>query len=141
MPYDTRPVELPLDIEECRTAIWRSAGNITEAAAYLKIPSKRLRAFVKASKYLSAELAEAGEQIKDIAESVVLDALTDEDDKQRRDSMAKFVLTGPGKDRGYGSNNGGVKVNVAGDAKFEIAWGDGTKIGPAPPTIEGEVNR
>ena len=56
MTYSEMPPELPLDIEECRTAICMAAGNITEAAKLLKITSIRLRAFVKKSPYLSAEM-------------------------------------------------------------------------------------
>lgn len=142
MPYNQRPAELPLDIEECRTAIWRMRGNITKAAELLKVPSKRLRDFVKRSPYLSAEQAEANEQLKDIAEDVIYEALTDtSEDYSRRDAMAKFVMLGVGKDRGYGSG-GGASVSIKNTAggTINIAWADGTSIGPQPPTIDGEVN-
>lgn len=138
MPYDVRPTELPLDIEECRTALWRSAGNITKAAELLKVSSLRLRAFIRKSPYLSAEAAEAQEQIKDLAEDIVVEALTDSEDAQRRDAMAKFVLLGPGKDRGYGSGAPKVTINNQKGASMTIAWADGTSIGPQAPVIEHE---
>jgi hypothetical protein len=142
MPYDLRPTELPLDIEECRTALWRAEGNVTVAAQLLKVPSIRLRSFIKKSPYLSAELKEASEQIKDIAEAVIVEALTDSSDAARRDAMAKFYMLGPGKDRGYGSGGGtpNVTVNNKAGGTVQIAWADGTSVGPAPPTIEGSVN-
>lgn len=140
MPWDVRPTELPLDIEECRTAIWLSNGNVTEAAKVLKIPSGRLRQFVRKSPYLSAEVAEAQEQIKDIAEGVVLEALTDLEDAGRRDAMAKFVLLGPGKDRGYGTSAPKVTVNnTKGGNVVVVGWADGTTFQPQQKTIEGEV--
>lgn len=137
MPYSQRPVELPLDVEECRTALWLSDGNVTEAAKRLKINSGRLRNFIKSSRYLSAEQAEAQEQIKDMAEAVVRDALTDTEDKGRQDAMARFVLTGPGKDRGYGTGAPKVTINNGEGGTINIAWADGTEIGPR--TIEGEL--
>jgi len=137
MPYPERPVALPLDIEECRTAIWKCAGNITEAAKMLKVNSGRLRSFVMKSRYLVNELAEAKEQLKDMAEAVVVDALMDTEDKGRQDAMAKFVLLGPGKDRGYGSGAPKVTINNQQGGTVQIAWADGTAIGPAAP--EGKV--
>lgn len=130
MPWDNRPDALPLDIEECRTAIWTARGNITEAAKYLKISSIRLRSFVRRSPYLSAELAEAGEQIKDLAENIVYEALTDTQDTGRQDAMARFVLTGPGKDRGYGTGAPKVTINNQKGGQISLAWGDGTMFQP-----------
>jgi hypothetical protein len=43
MPYDERPMSLPLDVEECRTALWRVRGNVTEAAKLIKVHPNRLR--------------------------------------------------------------------------------------------------
>lgn len=130
MPWDARPDNMPLDIEECRTAIWQSRGNITEAAKRLKIPSSRLRNFVSRSAYLSAELAEAREQLIDMAENVVYEALSDTTDTSRQDSMARFVLSGPGKTRGYGTGSPKVTINNQKGATISIAWGDGTQFEP-----------
>lgn len=127
MPYEERPISLPLDVEECRTALWRCNGNVTDAARLLKVRSDRLRKFVKNSPYLSAQLVEAQETLKDLAEANVRDALMDQDDAARRDAMSRFVLTNLGTDRGYGQkgpNKGSVQF---GDIK--ISWGDGSDIG------------
>lgn len=146
MPYNERPPALPLDVEECRTAIWLTRGNITKAAEMLKTTSMRLRIFIKNSPRLSAELNEAKERILDIAEEVAYDALTDEQDPGRRDTMARFVMTNLGKDRGYGNGTGGVSLNVPKGGKILISWEDGTQIQGESPrtndnTIEGEVVR
>jgi hypothetical protein len=138
MPYSSRPLELPLDVEECRTALWIERGNITKAATRLKVDSARLRRFIKASRYLTEEQNEAREQLNDIAEDVVYDALTDESDNSRRDAMAKFVLLGPGKDRGYGTGAPKVTVNNNKGGTVIVGWADGTQFEPGT-TIEGEV--
>lgn len=143
-PYDMRPISMPLDVEECRTALWRCEGNVTKAAELMKVPSLRLRNFIKNSPRLSAEAKEARDQLVDIAETVVYDALTDEKDPGRRDNMARFVLNGVGRDRGYSAAaNGGGKVNVninGGD--LVISWADGQGFDGGqndPMTIEGEL--
>jgi hypothetical protein len=146
MPYSERPSELPLDTEECRTAIWMAAGNISEAAKLLKCTSIRLRNFVKKSPYLTAEMQEAADRLVDIAEANVKDALTDELDSSRRDTMSRFVLTNIGKHRGWGSaNNPGVAIRNSANGTIIVQWADGSQFGSAPeekggPIIEGEVN-
>lgn len=128
-PYDMRPDALPLNVEECRTALWRSRGNITKAAQLLKVPSRRLRDFVKKSPYLSEEAKEATEQLVDMAEDQIYDALNDADDKGRADAAAKFVLMGPGRDRGYGSGTK-VTVNNSKGGTVVVGWADGTQFSP-----------
>lgn len=139
MPWAERPAELPLNVEECRTAIWRCRGNITEAAQLLKITASRLRSFVKKSAYLSAEMQEAKEALVDIAEEIVYEALTDGDDAQRRDQMARYVLSSQGKARGWGSGkdapkNGSVTIN-----NITVSWGDGSMVSGPPANDQSEV--
>lgn len=130
MPYAERPSELPLDIEECRTALWMASGNISEAARILKITSIRLRNFVKKSAYLSAEMQEAADRLVDIAESNVKEALTDPLDAARRDTMSRFVLGNIGKARGWGSGgSGAVNIKNAGGGTIIVQWEDGSKFG------------
>jgi len=139
MPYDERPLELPLDVEECRTAIWMCAGNITDAAKLIKVTSIRLRNFVKKSPYLSAEMQEAADRLVDIAEKNVLDALTDEQDPSRRDTMSRFVLGNIGKARGWGSGSpASVNVRNSAGGTIIVQWADGSKFGD-DKTIDGEV--
>lgn len=127
MPFSERPSELPLDIEECRTALWLHRGNITEAAKRLKTSSSRLRAFIKGSPRLSAEVEEARQQLVDTAEDVAYEALTDEADPGRRDQMARFVMSNLGKDRGYGSGGSGVTLNLP-KGRVQIQWADGSSL-------------
>ncbi len=117
-PWDVRPAELPLDVEECRTALWQSAGNISEAAELLKTTPARLRAKVKSSAYLSQEIAEAREQLQDIAEKNVREAMLDNTDPGRRDSMSRFVLASLGRSRGYGNQLSKTQPGPSGPASF-----------------------
>lgn len=140
MPYSERPAELPLDTEECRTAIWMASGNISEAAKLLKITSIRLRNFVKKSPYLSAEMQEAADRMVDIAEQNVLNALTDESDPSRRDTMSRFVLSNIGKHRGWGTGGSSLNVKNTAGGTIIVQWADGTTFGEKEPKeIEGEV--
>lgn len=144
-PWDIRPAELPLDVEECRTALWRCRGNVSKAAELLKVASQRLRTFIEKSEYLKREQTEAREVLLDAAEDVVHDALTDMADPGRRDSMARFILPQLGSSRGYGTKNG-VGVNLPkGAGRITIEWADGSSVaGDAPEpegmVIEGKVN-
>lgn len=128
MPYSERPPELPLDIEECRTAIWMAQGNITEASKLLKVTSIRLRSFVKKSPYLTAEMQESSDRVVDIAEANVLDALTDAEDPSRRDTMSRFVLTNIGKHRGWGTGSPNVNIKNSAGGTIVVQWADGTQI-------------
>ena len=140
MPYDERPDALPLDVQECRTALWRTRGNVTEAAKLLKISSNRLRNFVKRSEYLTEQVNESREMLVDIAEDIAYEALTDRDDPGRRDTMARFLMTGVGKNRGHGSGGGGVSINLP-KGPINISWGDGSAITDNSKQIDGSVNR
>ncbi len=133
-------MELPLDLEEVRTAIWMASGNVTEAAKLLKVTSIRLRNFVKKSPYLSAEVQEAADRLVDIAEANVKDALTDELDPSRRDTMSRFVLTNIGKQRGWGSGSGpNVNIKNTAGGTIVVQWQDGTQIGQEKQEEESDI--
>jgi len=117
-----------------------ASGNVSEAAKLLKVASIRLRNFVKKSPYLSAEMQEAADRVVDIAESNVLNALTDELDPSRRDTMSRFVLTNIGKHRGWGTNAPNVNVKNAAGGTIIVQWADGTSFNSdQPKEIDGEV--
>lgn len=142
-PYAERPMSVPLTIQEVRTALWRCRGNISKAAELLKVPSSRLRSFVKNSPYLSGEAAEAREELADRAEDILYEALNDHEDPQRRDQMARFVLTQIGASRGFGRNNS-ARVNINTNGNVVIQWADGGSVVGNDEvvdenTIEGKV--
>jgi hypothetical protein len=141
-PYSERPDSLPLDIEECRTALWMYRGNVSSAAQRLKVTPSRLRSFIKKSPYLTNEMDEARQQLQDIAEDVVYEALTDDEDVGRRDTMARFVLTNLGGERGYGSKPSNMTINNSKGGTIVVGWADGSSFNDndGPKTIEGVVN-
>ncbi len=133
-PWDERPVGLPLNEEECRTALWLNRGNVSDAAALLKVTSSRLRTYVNAKPRLLAEQKEARERLLDRAESVAYEALFDESDAGRRDGMAKFLLnSGLGKPRQLGSG-AGPTMNVKNVGPISISWS-------TPADMTESVNR
>jgi hypothetical protein len=133
-PWDVRPAEIPLVIEECRTALWKCRGNVSKAAELLRVSSQRLRTFVDKSEYLQRECLEAKEQMLDQAEDNVFEALTDHQDPGRKDSMTRFVLGQLGQNRGYGTKTGGVNVATgAAKGRITITWDDGEAIVGQPP--------
>lgn len=147
-PYPERPVSEPLVPEECRTALWLVRGNITEAAKLLKVTSLRLRQFIQKSPYLLSEMQEAKDQLTDLAESVVYEALTDEEDKGRKDTMARFVLGSQGKSRGWGHSvsAGGVNIRNGHGGTIIVQWADGQAFGDSeqnsrPETIDISPNK
>jgi hypothetical protein len=145
MPWSVRPDELPLNVDEVRTAIWLESGNVTKAAKRLKSDPLRVRRFIKQSPRLSAELKEAEEQLLDRAQEVVREALDDTDDASRRDTMAKFVLKELGQERGFGkpTNGGKVTINNKDGGLIQVSWGDGSSVaGPednSGPVIDHEA--
>jgi hypothetical protein len=48
-PYQERPLTIPLDVEECATAIYLKNGDLAAAAARLKVTPARLNKVVRAS--------------------------------------------------------------------------------------------
>ena len=48
-PWDTRPESLPLDVDECATAIFLSNGDHDTAAKLLKVDRRQLKAVIRRS--------------------------------------------------------------------------------------------
>jgi hypothetical protein len=124
-PWDARPSGVPLDIEECRTALWLNRGNVTKASERLKISPGRLRTFVNSSPRLQRECLEAREQLVDLAEDIVHEALTDyvgeSPGSARRDNMARYVMNSSiAEARGLGSKR--AKINVDAHGPVIIGW-------------------
>lgn len=137
MPYDERPAELPLVIEEVRTAIWRAKGNVSGVAMLLKVSSSRVRKFIRDSPFLSEELRESSEILLDKSEEVVAQAI-ESGDPTRADQMARWYLTQQGNARGYGKDSGskGPNINLPGKGRMVIMWDDGEQI--SGPVIENQ---
>lgn len=103
----------------------------------LKTTSSRLRRFITDSAYLSAELQESKDQMIDRAESNVLEALNDEEDASRRDTMSRFVLGNLGRARGWGTGNAGINIKNSGGT-IVVQWADGSTFGAGGGALAGE---
>jgi hypothetical protein len=84
-------------------------------------------------------MQESADRIVDIAESNVVDALTDELDPSRRDTMSRFVLTNIGKHRGWGTAGAGVTVKNSAGGTIVVQWADGTSFGQPEDSDHGET--
>ena len=133
-PYERRPDGVPLDIEECRTALWIGRGNVLTAARALKVEPARLRRFIKTSILLREEQIEAKTLLVERAEEIIGEALEDEALDTRIDA-AKFVLERVGKDAGWSKNTGGVTINGP-TGQIVISWAGDDATGTAPITID-----
>lgn len=140
-PWDERPASIPLDVEECRTALWLESGNVSNAAKRLKVSPERLRKFTNASARLTEVIHEARQQMVDLAEANIMDALMEAEDYTRRDSMSKFVLTTLGKERGFTTSTSLVVKNKLPTGPIEFSWLEGDIINQDDdgPVIDGEV--
>jgi len=137
------PLEEPLDAEECRTALWLSAGNITRAAKLVNTNAARLGNFVRRNPYLGEERLKAAELAVDRAEAVVLEALEDTD-AIRRDDAARFVLTHAGRMRGWSKDGGGAGAGLSmsfsgaptgGGGMVQIRWQTSEEAVTAAPKV------
>jgi hypothetical protein len=87
-PWDTRPAHLPLDHDECATAIHLAHGELTRAAALLRTPLHRLTRLIKSSPRLQRVHLESFEHALIRAAAVPIDTLFDPASDQRAKEWA-----------------------------------------------------
>jgi hypothetical protein len=93
-PWDERPSTLPLDADECATAIHLANGDLALASQLLKIPIVRLTRLVKQSPRLQRILDESLQVALAKAASIPLRTLFNPDANQRALEWAsKLVLS------------------------------------------------
>jgi hypothetical protein len=90
--WDERPITVPLDQEECSTAIHLAHGSLPRAAQLLKVSEVRLKRFVKQSPRLQRVLSESFELALDRAAAVPIDTLFDPEADSRRLEWASTKL-------------------------------------------------
>ena len=103
-----------LDLSLVAEAFARHAGNVTDAAADLRVPPSDLRRLLWANSSLQDQAFETIEARLDMAEKNIHEALAS-DDSRRRDAASFFVLrnTARAKRRGWiVSASGGVDVSI-----------------------------
>jgi hypothetical protein len=110
LPATVADLDLPLVAE----AFARHAGNVTDAAADLRVPPSDLRRLLWANSSLQDQAFETVEARLDMAEKNIHEALASEDSR-RRDAASFFVLrnTDRAKRRGWiVSASGGVDMSI-----------------------------
>jgi Bacterial regulatory protein, Fis family len=110
LPATVADLDLPLVAE----ALARHSGNVTDAAAELRVPPSDLRRLLWANSSLQDQAFETVEARLDTAEKNIHEALASEDSR-RRDAASFFVLrnTARAKRRGWiTSASASVDVNV-----------------------------
>lgn len=119
--WTERPASLPLDVEECRTALWLNGGDIPGAAARLRITPGRLRAYVNASPRLQRDQHEAQMLLVDRAKVVVREALNDVNNTARMDNMARYMLNSRFAEE-FGFAPRPAKINLLPAGPMIIGW-------------------
>jgi hypothetical protein len=92
-PWDERPPTLPLEFDECATAIHLTNASIPAAAALLKIPIVRLNREIRRSPRLQRVVEEALEVIKAKMAGEVIQALDDPDGRRREWAVNKLLVS------------------------------------------------
>jgi hypothetical protein len=92
-PWDSRPPSLPLDPDECATAIHIAKGDIPAAAALLKVPEFRLNRQIRHHPRLQRVRDESLEIVHNRAASEYIQALDSPSDRRREWAAAKILAT------------------------------------------------
>ena len=92
-PWLERPFSLPLDVEECATAIHLAGGDLPNAAAILKVPLHKLNRQVIHHPRLQRILTESHALAHHRAASEYLRALDSPNDRRREWGASKILAT------------------------------------------------
>ena len=90
-PFTERPATLPLDPDECATAIHLAKGDIPAAAALLKIPQYKLEREIRRHPNLSRILNEELQIAVSRSRSEYLNALDSPNDRRREWAASKIL--------------------------------------------------
>lgn len=139
LPYynwDQRPDTLPLDVDECATAIHLSDGDVLEAAALLKVPIIRLNRIIRHNPRLQRILEEALGVSLVRAAHVPLATLRDPNADRRQLEWASTKLLQSRLAQGHllsPAPAAGIASNVVVDKRIVVLWGNGEKIAEIGP--------
>jgi hypothetical protein len=92
-PFNERPASMPLDPDECATAIHIAKGDIPAAAALLKVPEFKLNRQIRHHPRLVRVRDEALEIVHNRAASEYIQALDSPSDRRREWAAAKILAT------------------------------------------------
>ena len=92
-PWDTRPDTVPLDTDECATALHLGQGSLIRAAQLLKTAPHRLARVMRAHPNLARIQNEANELTVAHAHDELLQALSSDSDRRREWAATKILAS------------------------------------------------
>jgi hypothetical protein len=92
-PFTERPSTLPLDPDECATAIHLAEGDLPKASALLKVPQFKLEREVRRHPNLQRILNEELQIAVSRSRSELLDALSSPNDRRREWAATKILAS------------------------------------------------
>ena len=92
-PWDSRPPTLPLDPDECATAIHLAQGDLPRACALLKVPQFKLEREVRRHPNLQRILNEELQIAVSKSRSELLTALDSPNDRRREWAASKILAS------------------------------------------------
>jgi len=125
LPPDLAPIPYGAgaeDDEAIRTSLYANFGNVGLAAKQLRCLPGALARRIEMLPSLKADRDAARRMIVDQAEQVIVEQLQDEEQPDRRDEAAKFVLTSLGKQLGWGA------TATSAAAGFSLSDGSGKQL-------------
>ena len=134
-PWDTRPDDHPLTVEEVCAALVESEGNVKLAADRLKVGALILRKFIERQRRARAVIVEMAAQLADEAQTTLHAALRDSDSR-RQDWATRFILNSQNaKQLGWASTANADDASLHRGPLINLTlpiveWADGTRIGP-----------
>jgi hypothetical protein len=134
MPWDKRPSHVPLDADECATALYLTEGELIPAAAKLKCePLKLVRAIARSPRLqrLQAELASL---LNDKVWREYRNAFDSEDDRRREWAASKVSNTRQFQSHPLAPANAMAALPgpSASATRIIISWDDGSDGSEAP---------
>jgi hypothetical protein len=134
-PWTQRPDTLPLDPDECATAIHIAKGDVPAAAALLKVPEFRLNRLIRRTPGLQHVLSEANELTTHRAASEYIRALDDPSDRRREWAASKIMASCAAQSHPFAPAPAGSttasNVTINQDNKeITIHWGNAPTLPP-----------
>ena len=139
-PFTERPATLPLDPDECATAIHIARGDLPKASDLLKVPQFKLEREVRRHPNLARILNEELQIAVSKSRSELLTALESPNDRRREWAASKILASriaqsdpfAPAPAGSTTANN--VTINQD-NKEITIHWGE-APAAPAPPPDE-----
>ena len=141
LPYyswETRPITVPVDIEEAATALYLHGGVVSDAAERLRIPSLKLQRIIDRSPRLTRLHKELVSLLNDKVLKQVITAFDDPENRRKEWASAQVIRSEAFRSHPLAPtrDNATPTLNIAGPQRIVISWDDGPE--PAAQIIEHE---